>query len=487
LKSSIKYKINYIVIAVIALFSPILFIYFPNKQEKLLTQSYENEVKGIARTVALGVRIALEERNFGGVQTAIEYVRDDKRMVFVSMYRLDSLKNKIFITTIPEGFAVNDFLKKNNNNTLIEEVPLTTGQLNGGIMVGYSTQSIKDQISLATRTTILLSVLVSLAAILLGFIVSRIITKPITQLTSATKDITNGDLSIRTKKISNDEIGVLSDSFNFMIDNLQQNTVQLESQKEELKNKNQLITDSINYSSRIQKVLLNSEADLKACFPKSFIYFKPKDIVSGDFLWVKKAEQHTYIALVDCTGHGVPGAMMSIIGHFILNSIYHNNHEPLPGEILEKLNNSMRHSLKQETHDASDGMDVALMRINNHTNEIIFSGANRNLYHYTTNTKMTEYKGERKGIGGKPPKILHFENHRLNLEIGEWLVTYTDGIQDQFGTEDVKFGKMGVEKVMFEKFKEDGEVINHKLAQTLDKFMGTVKQIDDILVIGIKK
>ncbi len=319
---SLKYKINFVVIVVIVLFSPILFIYFPNKQKQLLTESYEHEVLGVARTISLGVRIALEEQNFGGVQTSMEYASNDKRMLFVSLFKIDPQGNKIFFSVIPTTFNPELIKLDSDENTVIKRQGFKTETFDGEIVIGYSKKTIKDKIAQATKTTFIFSGVVSLVGILLGFLVSRLLTRPITALIGTTEKITSGDLSVRAISQSKDETGQLADSFNFMIEKLQENTLLLEEQKKDLNIKNKQITDSINYSRRIQQVLLYNETDLKGCCPNAFMFFKPKDIVSGDFLWVKETEKYSYIALVDCTGHGVPGAMMSIIGHFILNNIY---------------------------------------------------------------------------------------------------------------------------------------------------------------------
>mgnify|MGYP000870840458 FL=1 len=146
----------------------------------------------------------------------------------------------------------------------------------------------------------------------------------------------------------------------------------------------------------------------------------------------------------------------------------------------------MRISLKQETQDASDGMDIALCRVEKERREVVFSGGNRNLYHFKNNKDVIEYKGERKGIGGKPPKISHFENHTFILEPNDWMIAYTDGIQDQFGAKGTKFGRQGVNKVMLENFHKSGTEITQAIKKSLHEHQGDTKQIDDILLIGIK-
>ncbi len=482
---SVRNKINTIVIVIVLLFSPILFYYFPLKQNENLRSAYENEVYSIARTVALGVNIALQEHNFEGIETAMKYAKTDKRMTFVAMVQIDSTGKKTVTNLFPENFNYNT-KQQSTDKITIKRDSIFSDIYKGEIVVGYSTNSIKTKIEQQKNTTFLFSGIVSLLSILFGLMISSLITKPIKRLTDGTSKISEGDLSIRITNKSNDEIGRLTKSFNNMVEQIETDTNLLNNQKELLNYKNKQITDSINYSKRIQNVLLSNKEDLLTYFPKSFVYFKPKDIVSGDFLWLHKKDNYVYVAAVDCTGHGVPGAMMSLIGHFILEKITTTKEYILPSEILNQLDSDVKKSLKQDTQDAADGMDVAMCRINILNNEVVFSGAHRGLLQFTSATELTEIKGSRKGIGGKINTAKLFEDNYLTLSKNDWLIFYTDGLPDQFNTERKKFGHENIKQIIKTNFNKPNNDIEHSLNNCLVEHMNGFKQIDDILLVGIK-
>jgi serine phosphatase RsbU (regulator of sigma subunit) len=485
MRFSVRNKLNTIVIVIVLLFSPILFYYFPLKQNENLRSSFEDEVHSIARTVALGVNIALQEHNFEGIETAMKYAKTDKRMAFVAMVQRDTTGNKIVTNLFPEDYAFTTDIQS-SDKIIVKRDSITSDLFNGEVVLGFTTTSIKEKIKQSRYAIFLFSGIVSVLSILFGLLISTFITRPINRLIEGTSKISEGDLSIRINNKSKDEIGALTNSFNKMVEQIQTDTVLLQEQTKLLNYNNKQITDSINYSKRIQNVLLASNKELFELFPKSFIYFKPKDIVSGDFLWLCKKDEYVYVAAVDCTGHGVPGAMMSIIGHFILEKINSTGELILPGEILDQLNDNIKLSLKQETHDAPDGMDVALCRINTKTNEVIFSGAHRGLYHYTSPTEVTEVKGSRKGIGGKINKQTPFENNELQLSKNDWLIFYTDGLPDQFGKNNKKFGHQNIKNVILDNFDKKGFEIEMAMNSRLQEYRDGTEQIDDILLIGIK-
>lgn len=165
------------------------------------------------------------------------------------------------------------------------------------------------------------------------------------------------------------------------------------------------ITDSIDYASRIQDAIIPKIEDIKDKFTDIFIYHKSKDVVSGDFPWIFENERYIYIAAVDCTGHGVPGAMMSLIGHLLLNDLARHG-SLTPAELLDHLHNGVVRTLKQdiEGKQTADGMDVALCRIDRVTNEVQYSGAHRPLYHITKG-ELVLYAGDKYPIGGNQYKF----------------------------------------------------------------------------------
>jgi PAS domain S-box-containing protein len=261
--------------------------------------------------------------------------------------------------------------------------------------------------------------------------------------------------------------------------------------EEEIKEKNAKITDSINYAFRLQNAILPSQKLIRQNFPDSFMFYRPRDIVSGDFPWMFEKGDDTYIAVIDCTGHGVPGAMLSLIGYFTMNQILSQPKVLSPGEILNQLHKGVQQTLRQDKEGASarDGMDVALCKVNFKEMELQFAGAHRPLYHVREG-ELTEIKGTRSAIGGIPKEgkpAAQFENHIIKLQKKDCVYFFSDGLPDQFG------GPEG--KKYFPKRIKQHILDNHKapMAQMLNIFkndytewLGEEMPIDDVLLIGIR-
>ena len=258
---------------------------------------------------------------------------------------------------------------------------------------------------------------------------------------------------------------------------------------DEIKQKNQNITDSINYAKRIQQAILPSNEMIKSCIPESFIFFKPKNIVSGDFYWIHAIDKsETLFAAVDCTGHGVPGALMSMMGYNLLEQIVKGNRIYEPAMILDELSKLVIQSLRQTAGlDAvKDGMDISICKINYLTNELEYAGAHNPLY-LIRNGTLIETKADRKSIGISPSKSGSFSNHKIKLEKGDCLYIFSDGYADQKG------GPYN-EKIFYQPFRE--LIINihllpmddqqERLEKVISEWKGDQEQIDDMLVIGVK-
>ena len=248
------------------------------------------------------------------------------------------------------------------------------------------------------------------------------------------------------------------------------------------------ITDSINYALRIQQAFLPLKKEIYSALPQSFILFKPKDIVSGDFYFFHKNEESVFIAAVDCTGHGVPGAFMSMVGSERLTDAVQLSNNT--SEILSLLNKGVKTSLKQSNKDEStrDGMDIALCSINTKQFIVNYAGANRPLWLIRKGqANIEEIKPTKTAIGGFTQDDHHFESHEINLQQGDTFYIFTDGYADQFG------GQKG-KKLMTKKLKEIVIAIQHKSMQEqeqhlnrfIDDWKSGTEQVDDILVIGIR-
>ncbi len=257
----------------------------------------------------------------------------------------------------------------------------------------------------------------------------------------------------------------------------------------EIQNKNKKINDSINYAKRIQNAILPNNRIIAKALPDSFILYKPRDVVSGDFPWFVQIKNDIFIAAVDCTGHGVPGALLSLIGYFLLNDIVRSRKIAEPGKILDLLDEGVTQTLRQDQDDSAtkDGMDIALCRIDTETGEVEYAGAHRPLYMMKGGV-MDEIKGNKFPIGGGIYKNqTNFTTTKFSVAKGDSVYFSSDGFPDQFGGAEVrKFGPKRVREII--------EKVHHKpMAEAMltfdeewESWRADHKQTDDVLLIGIK-
>jgi serine phosphatase RsbU (regulator of sigma subunit) len=263
---------------------------------------------------------------------------------------------------------------------------------------------------------------------------------------------------------------------------------QIKRTNKELAEKKREIQDSINYAKRIQQAMLPEVSILARHFPEGgFGLYLPKDVVSGDFYWFSEIGDTVFFAAADCTGHGVPGAFMSMIGIDKLNSFIDKKVDKLP-QILSLLNISIKHALKQKKDSLSskDGMDIALCSLNSKTRVLNYAGANRPLW-ILRNSEIIEYKPTKASIGGYVEDHQEYISHTIQLEKGDVIYIFSDGFADQFGGPEKK-------KYMSKALKKTLIGINHltmsekelKLEQIFNQWKGDLEQVDDVLVLGFK-
>lgn len=257
----------------------------------------------------------------------------------------------------------------------------------------------------------------------------------------------------------------------------------------EIQSKNRKITESINYAKRIQGAILPNNEIIKEVFPDAFILYKPRDVVSGDFPWFLQKGDDLYIAAVDCTGHGVPGALISLIGYFLLNNIVGSHDELTPGEVLDQLDYGVTHTLRQDNSDSStrDGMDIALCRINFKKKTIQYAGAHRSLY-YMQDGELIEIKGDKFPIGGGQYKgRTNFNTTEIKIHEGDAAYFCSDGFPDQFGgPENRKFSPKRIRDIITGNHGVTMSKMNQALDEEFEAWKGDNKQTDDVLMIGIK-
>ncbi len=465
-----------------------------------------------------------------------------------------------------------------------------------------------EPVYIFAKRSIATVLVVGIIVVILSFLIARSIASPVLRLVEGTKEMSNGNLDVKVKIHTRDEIGLLANSFNktaislkaqrddilektheieqqmeeisMQAENLReanndvlmkneemrQNMEEIEAQRddilektailkqqkeeiqvqaenmrsvndelelknadleqqkeeiytqsemlkesnnkvqyilEELKEKQKLVEKknfdtqaSINYAKRIQHVLLPDCEVIAKHLPESFIFFRPKDIVSGDFYWFAQKDELTFIAAVDCTGHGVPGAFMSVIGHNLLHEIVLSDNVYAPDQILNKLHKGVREILKQDTTQNRDGMEISLCVINKKEQVLAFAGARSPLY-YVKNNEIQVLKGDKLPIGGSQKEGERlFQMHQIPLNEGgvnassqasQMFYMFSDGFQDQFG------GKHD-EKYMSKRFRNFLHTISYmpvhlqinQLDQEFKTWKGETEQTDDVLVIGIK-
>ncbi|MDF2438458.1 MAG: narX [Bacteroidota bacterium] len=400
--------------------------------------------------------------------------------------------------------------------------------------------------SLLQKIVVWLGIILVFGGILIAIYTVRSIVRPIQQLKKILLSMGRGVLPTERIKDRNDEIGEMSIALNDLVDgmarttqfakqvgsgnfdshyrplskddtlgaallkmreDLRENERVLEAkvierteevvrQKEEIETKNQElevlykhVTDSIKYAKRIQEAILPPDSLVKRVLPNSFVLYKPKDIVSGDFYWIDEKNGKTMFAAVDCTGHGVPGAFMSIVGYNILKHSVNNNNFTTPSLILDALNQGVSETLHHghEESQAKDGMDLSFCTIDYAKMELQYAGAFNPLY-LIREGQLIQTKADKFPIGlflGEEKK--KFTNHSFQLMKGDVIYIFSDGYADQFGGPNgKKFMANHFRDLLLDVHKHPIDKQKDILNKTIEEWRGPLDQVDDILVIGVK-
>jgi len=357
---------------------------------------------------------------------------------------------------------------------------------------------------------------------------TKVITDPVKNLLDKVNRITDGHLNERADIVGNNEIASLSEQFNRMIEQLEsyyneleekvrERTAEIMAQKEEIEaqrdsiqeqrnilsdinrslqkayieieEQKKHVEDSIHYARRIQNAILPPDEFVTKLLPDSFVLYKPKDIVSGDFYWMANKDGIAIVAAVDCTGHGVPGAFMSIVGNNQLNYAVNVENAIRPDHILNALNEGVTKSLRQTrlTSSVKDGMDIALITIDFESAKLNYAGGYNPLF-IVRDGELIQMKADKFPIGGYMGEALkNFTNNEFDLLKGDILYLFSDGYADQFGgTNDSKFMIRRFRELLMKIHQEPMNEQKEILSQIHDDWRGTSVQIDDILVIGIR-
>lgn len=260
-----------------------------------------------------------------------------------------------------------------------------------------------------------------------------------------------------------------------------------EKAKHDLEESLEKISQSINYAQRIQDAIVANTDQLKKDFPDSFVMYRPRDTVSGDFPWYVQKDGYAYFAAVDCTGHGVPGAFMSLVGYFLLNKIVNEMNISDTGKILDILHLEIIKTLNQESdNEVQDGMDMSICRVDPKNMEVQFSAAANPMYHLQGDA-LTEYKADIYSIGGIGyKKRRDYRTKTFSYKSGDIIAMFSDGITDQFSENGKKFGFKPIKEHLIKHHSGSMDKLETEFHREMKEFMGGEPQLDDMLFLGIR-
>ncbi len=269
---------------------------------------------------------------------------------------------------------------------------------------------------------------------------------------------------------------------------LGQQNEEIATQRDQLNVQHTAITDSIVYAKRIQKAVLPPDAYIDEILPENFILFKPKDVVSGDFYWIRQINDYIVLVAADCTGHGVPGAIMSMLGISFLNEIVQKREITQANQVLNELRKQIKLALRQTGRkgEADDGMDIAMCVLDTKTKSLQYSGAFNPLY-LIQNNELSEIKADKMPIGYYPNEKSDFSNHEIQLKKGDIFYLFSDGFRDQFGgKKGFKYRASNFQRILVENHNKPMIIQKEMLEDELKSWMKAYEQTDDILVMGVR-
>ncbi len=360
---------------------------------------------------------------------------------------------------------------------------------------------------------------VIIAIFLVFFGITRLINPILNKITESSEfaqSVAKGDFSVKINYTQKDEIGILVDALQnmqkdlkIMVTDLNEKNEELRQQQEEILTQNNYleeanneiksqndkletahrsITDSIQYAQRIQMAMLPQQELLNQLLAEHFILFKPCNIVSGDFYFVKQFRDSVLIAVADCTGHGVPGAFMSMLGIALLNEILRKSIIKTSADVLNELRFEIKNALHQtgKKGEPQDGMDISVCIIDFTKKTLMYAGAHNSLYIVSEN-KLNEYKADRMPIGVHPKDHVPFTNNEIQLKSDDILYIFSDGFVSQFGGEkNEKFKNQRFKELLLNEQEKNMEQQHNILETAINSWRGKRSQTDDILVVGIK-
>lgn len=373
----------------------------------------------------------------------------------------------------------------------------------GHLRIAYSTAEVRQatlDALLPVAGLLLLSLLGAMAA--LGLTLNRMVLRPLRRLTQLASAMARGDYGARMDAGRSDEIGVLADGFNRMAATVQDHTSTLESRVRErteaLAATNRAIMDSINYAQLIQSAILPSADTLSNGLTEHFVMWRPRDVVSGDFYLCREVADGFVVAVADCTGHGVPGAFMTMTASAILNNVLDQLGAEDPAAVLAAVDSKVRAALHQEEEarggaDCFDnGLDLGLCHICPAEGKLVFAGARIPLL-IVAESGVTELRGDRRSLGYRPTAKDEvgvespFTNRSIALQPGQTFLMSTDGLVDQNGGERGRsFGRIRLHQLLSQGAIDPLDRLKTDLECSLDRFQCGREQRDDITLFGFR-
>lgn len=330
--------------------------------------------------------------------------------------------------------------------------------------------------------------------IFLAFFITKILSRPIQNLSSSINEVISNNFSPQVEfspLASQDEIGGLSRDFAFMLEKVQGSIDEIQTKSERIEKKQKLLMESLNYAKKIQQAILPSKSDLQATFKDSFVMYHPMHVVSGDFYWLAQHDGAIFLGVIDCTGHGVPGGFMSMIGHTLLNKVVIEKNTKCPAKILEILDQEVKSALHQQEKRNNDGMEISFCRIEPSSTDdksmlVAFAGAKSPLI-YTKDGKVHCQKGTRRAIGGIGATEQNFECVDLELHSGDALYLGSDGFWDQPSPKRRKYGLKRFLSTLEYLHELPMKDQRRKLKESLWDYMRYASaQRDDITLVGVR-
>ncbi|MES2513837.1 MAG: SpoIIE family protein phosphatase [Bacteroidota bacterium] len=420
----------------------------------------------------------------------LNYNENDINYISRTHSTLKNIKIETKATTDAiKGISATNTIKDYRGTDVITSyAPVDFNGLHWGIVAQIDTKEAYENIEVLKRFMMIGFVIVFITVVLIAILIAGFITKPISELTVSAKEISIGNYQNLIKTYHKDEIGLLAESFNDMQQKITLLISNLKSTNHALEEKRKEITDSINYARKIQENVLADPELLNENLPNHFVYFNPKDVVSGDFYWAVTVEdeqtQHDlfYLAVCDSTGHGVPGAFMSLLNVSFLNEAIAIKGLRDPADILNYVRSALSKAMSSEAN--KDGMDGVLLCYHKSTNKVFYSGAfNKPIF--IRNNQVVECDVNRMPIGKSDHKE-NFTTYELDMLPNDKLYLYSDGFADQFGGSlNKKYKNKNLNSFLKNNSKETAALQHKLLKDEFENWRSHNDQVDDVLVVGI--